>query len=115
MKMLTSCTRALSAILFALSWCSDAVAETPAAERWVELPLSVSQKTLDKVIAVPEIKLSPGLHARVLVGTGHDLFDPFDLHVVDSHRLWEAGDARSGAVYEVTIEGKVTRISNAPL
>ena len=47
--------------------------------------------------------------------TRHDLFDPFDLHVVDFHRLWEADDARSGAVYEVTIEGKVTRISNAPL
>ena len=112
MQTFTGCTRALCAMFLGMGWCAGTLAESPATERWVELPLSVSQKTLDRVMAVPEIKLSPGLHARVLVGTGHDLFDPFDLHVVDAHRLWVADDARSGAVYEVTVEGKVTRIAD---
>ena len=112
MNMFSLRIRTLSGVLAALCWCTNAAAESPATERWVELPLSVSQKTLDKVMAVPQLKLSPGLRARVLVGTGRELFDPFDLHVVDEQRLWVADDARSGAVYEVSIEGKVKRIAD---
>ena len=112
MNMFSLRTRTLGGVLLAMCWCSNAAAESPAPERWVELPLSVSQKTLAKVMAVPQLKLSPGLRARVLVGTGRELFDPFDLHVVDEQRLWVADDARSGAVYEVSIEGKVKRIAD---
>ncbi len=90
----------------------SALAETPATEQWVELPLSVSQDTLDKVMAVPELTLATGLRARVLVSTNNQLFDPFDLHVVDDTRMWVADDARSGAIYEVTTAGKVTRIAD---
>lgn len=102
------------AVLLTLVTGRHARAESPTDddEHWVELPLSVSQATLDKVMAVPDIKLAAGLRARVLVPTGHDLFDPFDLHVVDAQRLWVADDARSGAIYEVTTAGKLTRIAD---
>lgn len=83
-----------------------------AREEWVELPLSVSKDTLARVLAVPALKVAPGLSAQVLVPTGGQLFDPFDLHVVGNDRLWIADDAKSGAIYEVTVAGKVTRLAD---
>lgn len=79
---------------------------------WVELPLSVSQQTFERVMAVPDIGLAAGFTARVLVPTGAELFDPFDFHVLDNERLWVADDGKNGAVFEVTLAGKVTLIAD---
>lgn len=88
-----------------------AFAENPGEDDWVQLPLSVSRETLTKVMAVPVVSVAPDLAARVLVPTGKDLFDPFDLHVFDQQRLWAADDARSGAVYEIALDGTVKRLA----
>ncbi len=66
---------------------------------WVELPLSVSQKSFARVMAVPEITMTTGLTAQVLVPTGTALFDPFDFHVVDDKRMWVADDGKNGAIF----------------
>lgn len=100
-------------VLFAASCAvvTPGLAENRGEEDWVELPLSVSRETLAKVMAVPTVSVAPDLAARVLVPTGRDLFDPFDLHVVDQQRLWAADDARSGAVYEIALDGTVKRLA----
>jgi len=100
---------ALLAVVLLVSGAGRAADE---AENWVELPLSVPQKTLDRVLAVPVITVAPGLRARVLVPTGAGLFDPFDFHVVDDQRVWVADDGKSGAVYEVTLTGKITQLAD---
>ncbi len=79
---------------------------------WVELPLSVSQKSFARVMAVPEITMTTGLTAQVLVPTGTALFDPFDFHVVDDKRMWVADDGKNGAIFEVTLDGKVTMLAD---
>lgn len=101
----------LRASMLALLTSLGVQASNDGAEDWVELPLSVSRATLAKVMAVPEVTLAAGYTARVLVPTGRELFDPFDLHVVDERRLWAADDARSGAVYEVALDGTVKRLA----
>lgn len=79
---------------------------------WVELPLSVSQKTFERVMAVPTLDVANGMSARVLVPTGADLFDPFDFYVVDDERMWVADDGKNGAVFEVTLDGEVTMLAD---
>lgn len=81
-------------------------------DAWVELPLSVSKQTRDRVLAVPEVTLAAGLMSEVLVATGGELFDPFDFHVIDEARLWVADDGKNGAVFEVNLDGTLTLIAD---
>ena len=90
-----------------LGWVTAAMAED-ATQDWVQLPLTVSKQTLERVFAVPPIQMADGFTFKVLVPPRAQLYDPFDLHVVDGTRLWVADDAKSGAIYEVTLDGRVS-------
>jgi hypothetical protein len=81
-------------------------------DTWVELSLSVPPETLERVLAVPQVRLAAGLSSRVLVPTRSGLFDPFDFFVVDNGRVWVADDGRNGAVFEVNLNGKVTLLAD---
>lgn len=81
-------------------------------DNWTELPLSVSQETLDRVLAVPNVTLAPGLLSRVLVPTRSEMFDPFDFYVLDDKRFWVADDGKNGAVYEVHLDGTVKLLAD---
>jgi hypothetical protein len=98
-------------IFFAFS-VSSLAGDSEQYDKWRELPLSVSQETLDLVLAVPKVTLAPGLRSRVLVPTGGEMFDPFDFHVLDDKRLWVADDGKNGAVYEVHLDGTVKLLAD---
>ena len=92
----------------------DGPAADDASNDWVELPLSVSRQTLERVLAVPDYEVAAGFITEVLVPTRAGLFDPFDFHVVDVHRVWVADDGRNGAVFEVRLDGTVKLLADIP-
>ena len=79
---------------------------------WVPLPLSVSKETLAHVYAMPAIAAADGFSVSVLVPPQSQLYDPFDLHVVDGQSVWVADDAKSGAIYQVTSSGQVSVVAD---
>ena len=98
----------------ALSGAPHALAEEAKNEfpEWVQLPLSVSKETLSQVFAAPVIETADGFSATVLVPPQAQLFGPFDLHVIDNHTVWVADDAKSGAIFKVTLDGQVTILAD---
>ena len=75
---------------------------------WVQLPLSVSKETLKRVFAVPPIETAKDFTFSVLVPPRTQLYDPFDIHVVDHQTVWVADDAKSGAIFKVMQDGHVS-------
>ncbi len=86
---------------------------------WVELPLSVSRQTLEHVFAMPAITTADEFTATALVPPRKQLYDPFDMYVVDDETLWVADDAKSGAIFKVGKNGHVAVLAaikmNSPI
>ncbi len=99
------------AILVVLAF-APAFAGESEAPQWEELTLSVSKETRERVLALPPIRPAAGFHLQVLVPPGAELYDPFDLYVVDDQTLWVTDDSRGGAIYAVGADGSVATLAD---
>jgi len=112
MKMRNCMLGALAAsVALAGAAATALAAEDEKAEQWGELPLVVQQRTIEKVFAMPAIETAAGFSWSVLVSTRRELFDPFDMFIADDHTLWVADDAKSGAIWKVTLDGQVAPLA----
>lgn len=98
----------LLVILVNLTMLQSSIATENGMKDWAVLPLSVSQATRDRVLALPPIKGPSGFKVSILVAPGSPLYDPFDIHVVDDQTMWIADDAGGGTIYTVTMDGDVS-------
>lgn len=88
------------------------VAAVEQSSDWVQLPLSVSKETLEKVFAMPPVETAADFTFTVLVPPKAQMFDPFDMYVVDDKTVLVADDGKSGAVYKVTTGGEVSLLAD---
>ena len=80
------------------------------AERWVTLPYMITKADRDRLFASPPITTEPGFTASILVPPGQ-LYDPFDLHILDHNTMLVADDGADGHIWKVTTRGHVESLA----
>src|ERR1700724_2702808 len=81
------------------------------AEQWVPLPYMVTKGDLERLFAVPPIRTEQGFAFSVLVPPGHQLYDPFDVYIMDKKTFLVADDGASGHIWKVTTDVVVTSLA----
>jgi hypothetical protein len=81
------------------------------ADQWVDLPYKVTKATLGQLLAAPPTHTEDGFTAIFILKPGNQLYDPFDMYVVNKNTLWVADDGANGHVWQVTMDGRAKSLS----
>lgn len=79
---------------------------------WTDVRYAITRAELKKIFAMPPIVMAPDFSFKVMVPPGNKLFDPFDFHVVDATTILASDDGKSGYIWKVKSDGRVTPMSS---
>lgn len=81
------------------------------AREWVDLSYGVTKAEYKTLFAMPPIKTAPQFDFSVLVPPGAELYDPFDIHILDQQSFLVADDAKTGRMWKVGMDGSVKSVA----
>ncbi len=79
--------------------------------QWIDLPYAVTKTEYKQLLGMPPITTAPGFRYSVIVAPGSEIYDAFDIHLLNPQTLLVGDDGKSGHLWKVSLDGKITSVA----